>query len=99
MPEIYCPDVQWAEAIKVERSDADDCITISLRIAPDTPPDFDDTLTLLSSWWLRWIAAADCHFYCSEHTWIACCRLPPHAHRLLTPVLRDLTTIKNVVCI
>lgn len=98
MQETYFPNAHWAETIKVERHDSDGSITLSLRIAPDSPPDFDDTLALLSSWWLRWIGAADCHFYCNDHMWTAQCRLAPHAHRLLSPVLRDLSAIKNVVC-
>lgn len=99
MRENCCPEAGTAEAITLDRSEADGCIDITLRIAPEQPPDFDDTLALLSCWWLRWIAQVDCRFHFDGQAWLARCRLPSHAHRLLPQLLRDLSAIKNVVCL
>jgi len=99
MLETSCLDAYRSEAITLERSDVDGSIELSARFSPETPPHFDDTLALLSCWWLRWIAAVDCKFHYDGQGWTAHCRLPSHAHRLLPQMLRDLSAIKNVVCI
>lgn len=99
MQKTSFPDPQQQESFTVQRDDADGCITLSLRIAPEVPPDFDDALTLLTSWWLRWIAAVDCNFDFVGDAWLVHCRFPPYAHRLLVQILRDLSAIKNVICV
>lgn len=59
---------------------------------------FDDVLSLLSCWWLRWVVTIDCDFHFDGHVWHVHCHMPLETCRALPHVLRDLLTIKSVVC-
>ena len=98
MQDISCSEGLRGEAVEVRRDDSDGSISVSLCIAPNGVCDVDDVLSLLSCWWLRWVAAIDCHFHYDGRAWQVHCHLQMDAHRILPHVLRDLLTIKTAVC-
>ena len=93
------PDSTCHEAIQLTRDEAGGSITVTLRLNEVSENASNDMLTLLSCWWLRWIAALDCAFFQDEEGWQMHCRLEPTDHAMLSQVLRDMLAIKNSVCL
>lgn len=98
MRDISCPDAPRPEAVELSRNDADGSISLSLSMTPNGEYVFDDVLSLLSCWWLRWVVTIDCDFHYDGNAWHVHCHLQLDTRRVLPQVLRDLLTIKSVVC-
>lgn len=86
------------ESIQLCRDD-DGAIEVTLLLDAWGDDRFHDTLSLLSCWWLRWLAHADCRFFLRDHAWCVQCRLEFAAQGVLSQLLRDLVAIKSAVCL
>ncbi|WP_241081799.1 hypothetical protein [Achromobacter xylosoxidans] len=89
----------YGEAIEIAREEFSGSIAVRLRLESVPADAADDVLSLLSCWWLRWIAEVDCAFFKNESAWYVECRLDPTDRAMLPQVLRDLLAIKNSVCL